>query len=233
MQATISASGTLEPEDVVDVGAQVVGQIIAFGEDPVTHKPIDYGSEVEPGPFSPGSMTPSTRRRWTSRALLVSAQAKVQEAKAQEASAAAKVDQAKANVEVADANVSLAKARATQSDRDWAAPRSWLPRRPCAPSDVDAAEAAFGTNRASVGVNEATLIQAKASVNDAEAALKQATATVADSEAAVNTAQAQLEQDELNLSYCVIKSPVKGVIIDRRVNIGQTVCRASTRPACS
>jgi HlyD family secretion protein len=28
---TISATGTLEPEEVVDVGAQVAGQILAFG----------------------------------------------------------------------------------------------------------------------------------------------------------------------------------------------------------
>ena len=120
LKATISASGTLEPEDVVDVGAQVVGQIIAFGEDPVTHKPVDYGSQVEPGTVLARIDDAVYKAKVDqSRALLVSAQAKVQEAKAQEASASAKVDQAKANVEVADANVSLAKARATQSDRDW------------------------------------------------------------------------------------------------------------------
>src|SRR6516162_3735635 len=61
LRATITASGTLEPEDIVDVGAQVVGQIIGFGGDLQGHggvalidqygqpKPIDYGSEVEPG----------------------------------------------------------------------------------------------------------------------------------------------------------------------------------------
>ncbi len=31
--ATISATGTLEPEAAVDVGAQVAGVIIAFGKD--------------------------------------------------------------------------------------------------------------------------------------------------------------------------------------------------------
>ena len=59
----------------------------------------------------------------------------------------------------------------------------------------------------------------------------QATASVADAEAAVNTAQAQLEQDELNLTYCVIKSPIKGVIIDRRVGIGQTVQSSFNTPS--
>ena len=48
--STISATGTVEPEEVVDVGAQVAGLIVEFGADP--HDPtklIDYGSVVEKG----------------------------------------------------------------------------------------------------------------------------------------------------------------------------------------
>src|SRR6266699_3120394 len=46
--ATIGATGTVEPEEVVDVGAQVAGQISAFGKDK-NGKSIDYGSAVEQG----------------------------------------------------------------------------------------------------------------------------------------------------------------------------------------
>src|ERR1041384_4574854 len=46
--ATIEATGTVEPEEVVDVGAQVAGQIISFGKEK-NGKPIDYGSVVEEG----------------------------------------------------------------------------------------------------------------------------------------------------------------------------------------
>src|SRR5436305_2221970 len=46
--ATISATGTIEPVEVVDVGAQVAGQIISFGKDK-EGKTIDYGSTVEEG----------------------------------------------------------------------------------------------------------------------------------------------------------------------------------------
>src|SRR6185437_4570483 len=46
--ATIGATGTLEPEEVVDVGAQVQGRIIKFGPDPkLSQKTIDYNTEVE------------------------------------------------------------------------------------------------------------------------------------------------------------------------------------------
>src|SRR6476646_7995884 len=46
--STISATGTLEPEEVIDVGAQVAGLIVEFGTDS-NHKQVDYRSPVEPG----------------------------------------------------------------------------------------------------------------------------------------------------------------------------------------
>src|SRR5262245_42673015 len=46
--ATVTATGTLEPEEVIDVGAQVAGQIQSFGTGS-DGKPIDYGSPVDAG----------------------------------------------------------------------------------------------------------------------------------------------------------------------------------------
>src|SRR6516162_7424500 len=48
VSSSISASGTIEPEEVVDVGAQVAGLIKTFGTD-VDGKAIDYGSVIEEG----------------------------------------------------------------------------------------------------------------------------------------------------------------------------------------
>ena len=51
--STIGATGTVEPEEVVDVGAQVMGLILEFGPDPRDPaKVIDYGSVVEKGTVS-------------------------------------------------------------------------------------------------------------------------------------------------------------------------------------
>jgi HlyD family secretion protein len=44
-------------------------------------------------------------------------------------------------------------------------------------------------------------------------------------------AQAMLDKAQRNLGFCTIKSPVKGVIIDRRVNIGQTVVASLNAPS--
>src|SRR5262249_48271773 len=73
--------------------------------------------------------------------------------------------------------------------------------------------------------------QSKAAVKDAEAALMDTIAAVADAEANVNDAKAALLQDEINLRYCTIKSPVKGTIIDRRVTLGQTVQSSFNTPS--
>jgi HlyD family secretion protein len=83
---TIGATGTVEPEEVVDVGAQVAGKIEAFGTAPDgSGKAIDYGSSVEEG----------TVLAQIDDALY---QADVEQARAQ-------LEQAKATVAVGDASV--------------------------------------------------------------------------------------------------------------------------------
>src|SRR3989442_15964487 len=49
--ATITATGTIEPVEVIDVGAQVAGLIKSFGKDK-NENAIDYGSVIEEGKIS-------------------------------------------------------------------------------------------------------------------------------------------------------------------------------------
>jgi HlyD family secretion protein len=49
--------------------------------------------------------------------------------------------------------------------------------------------------------------------------------------AAVEMAKANLETAQTNVDYCTITSPVKGVIVDRRVNMGQTVVSSLSAPS--
>ena len=50
-----------------------------------------------------------------------------------------------------------------------------------------------------------------------------AMADIQSSEAKLKQAESQLDSSKVDLTYTIIKSPIDGVIIDRRVNIGQTV----------
>ena len=48
LMSVINASGTVEPEELVNVGAQVSGKIMSFGVD-ANGKQVDYGSKVTKG----------------------------------------------------------------------------------------------------------------------------------------------------------------------------------------
>lgn len=58
----------------------------------------------------------------------------------------------------------------------------------------------------------------------------QAEDAVAGARAQLAVAQAQLARDKTNLSYTVIRSPVSGTVIDRSVDVGQTVAASFQTP---
>ena len=90
--STINTTGTIEPEEVVDVGAQVAGRIESFATDPVDpSKTISYGSRVEQG---------------TVLARLDSALFQ------------ARLDQARGRVAKAEADIEQAQAKLRQADRE-------------------------------------------------------------------------------------------------------------------
>jgi HlyD family secretion protein len=189
LAATISATGTVEPEEVVDVGAQVAGQIVAFGKDK-TGKTIDYGSVVEQG--------------------TVLAQIDDTLYAADLAVARAQLQQARAGADRSVADLGQLQAKLVQAEQDWNRAKELGPSDALSQSDYDASRSAYEVAKANVAVGKAAIVQAKDTISQAEAALTRA---------------------QRNLDYCTIKSPVKGVIIDRRVNIGQTVVASLNAPS--
>jgi HlyD family secretion protein len=187
--ATISATGTIEPVEVVDVGAQVAGRISSFGTD-VEGKTIDYRSVVEEG------------------ALLAKIDDSVYAAEL--GVAKAQLEQDQAGELSAAANLEQAKAKFVQAEADWKRAEELSRSQLIATADYDSAKATQQVAKANVAVAEAALAQSKASTIQAQAAVEKA---------------------QRNLDFCTIKSPVKGVIIDRRVNIGQTVVASLNAPS--
>jgi len=57
-----------------------------------------------------------------------------------------------------------------------------------------------------------------------------ATAELAEAEASVTINEAALESAQANLGYCKITAPVDGIVIARKVDLGQTVIAAMTTP---
>jgi len=193
--AGISATGTLEPEEVVDIGAQVTGQILSFGND-TEGKSIDYGSQVEEGMLLAkvdNSLYAINKKQ---------AQAQLQQAQSAVLAAEAGLLQSKAKLE-------QARAQFNQSKKDWERAEKLGPSESLSHSAFDVYQSAFEA--------------AKANVSAAEAACEVSNAQIATSKAAVMQAQAAIQLADRNLGYCTISSPVKGIVIDRRVDVGQTM----------
>jgi HlyD family secretion protein len=174
--ASVTATGTLEPVEAIDVGAQVAGQIKSFGTDP-DGKPIDFGSIVEPGTIL---------------------------AKLDDSIYLSQVGQARANVLKAEADLGQLRAKLNKAERDWNRIRRLMTSKGVvADAEHDLAQSDLETAKASLQVGEAAVAQARE----------------------------VLKQAETNLSYTTIRSPVKGVILDRRVNVGQTVVASLNAPS--
>lgn len=175
LAATIGATGTIEPMEVVDVGAQVEGRISVFGSD-TEGRTVDYGSTVQQG------------------ALLT---------KIDDSVYAADLSVAKAGELSAEANVEQMNAKLDQAAAEWKRAQELFQNKLISQVDFDTDKANFEVARANVSVANSGVAQARA----------------------------DLEKAQRNLDFCTINSPVSGVIIDRRVNIGQTVVSSLNAPS--
>ena len=204
MLVTISATGTLEPEEVVDVGAQVMGRIKELGIDPRSgsdpkyqDKHIDYNSAVKEGDLL----------------------AQIDPALFQ-----ATYDQAKASLARAEADLMQSKAKETQTKAEWERAQRLREVKLQTGSSIERLGNQMPAPTTIKGISDADFILAKANYEVAQA-------NVNVTKAAVEQAQAMLFSAKTNLDYTTIKSPVDGTIIDRRVNIGQTVVASLNAPS--
>jgi HlyD family secretion protein len=170
----VLATGTIEPEEVVDVCAPVAGTIASFGADPRSPgKSIGWNSPVEVG------------------TVLAQIDSDLY---------AARVERERAGCVRAEAELAQARINLERAEAQWKRAQGLEKSKATPGPDFDLAALNDKAAKASVTVAEAALAQNKA-------ALKQA---------------------EIELGYTTIKSPVKGTVIDCRVNVGQMVGPANT-----
>ena len=172
---SISATGTIEPEEVIDVGAQIVGRIKSFGPDGQSEgKTIDYGSRVKEGDIL---------------------------AQLDDSQLTAELEKAKANRRLAEAELDRSQARHAPDRAEF--PTAEALRDTDSESQYEMALAEREMAQAEVAVAEARLEQSKIA----------------------------LQQAEISLSYATIRAPIDGLLIDRRVNVGQTVVAGLNAPS--
>src|SRR5882672_10845570 len=133
---TISATGTVEPEEVVDVGAQIAGKIKEFGKDR-NGKMIDYGSTVEEG------------------TILAQIDDELYQSDVEQAYA--QLEQARSNVLRAQADLEQMKAKLFQAEQNWKRAQELGPSRALSATDYDSYRANYETAKAAVAVGDATI----------------------------------------------------------------------------
>ncbi|MCL4204442.1 MAG: efflux RND transporter periplasmic adaptor subunit [Pirellulaceae bacterium] len=171
----VGATGTVEPVEIIDVGAQIVGSVKSFGPDANRPgKTIDFGSQVRQGDVL---------------------------AQLDDSPHQAELEKAQANLKLVEAEVKRFCVRRDQSERD-----------------VERAKQL----RETISVGEWEGILAEFEIAKADLAMSQAKR---------EQAEIVARQAEINLAYTTIRAPVDGVVLDRRVNVGQTVVAGLNAPS--
>ena len=181
LQATVSASGAVNPVTQVSVGTQISGQIKELY--------VDFNSEVRAGQLI-ALIDPETYEY------------RVRQAQAD-------VDAAKAALLTQQAGLSKAKVDADFAMRDAERKKQLVDKQFIAASEADSSMAVARS-----------LVE---SVKVVEAQIKSAVATVAQREAGLAQARIDLERTK-------ITSPVRGIVIKRAIEKGQTVAASLQAP---
>jgi HlyD family secretion protein len=166
----VTATGTLEPTNEVEVGSEVSGTIKSIE--------VDYNSKVK-----------------VDQVL-----ARLDTLKLE-----AQVTQARATLESAKADVLQAQATLKETQ-----------------SKLEQYQKARGLSN--------NKVPSQTEFNAAEAAFERAKANCASTNAAVSKAQAALDAGQTDLSKAVIRSPINGIVLTRKVEIGQTVAASLETP---
>lgn len=170
LTTTVSATGNLEPIDIIDVGIEVSGTI--------TDVLVDYNDHVRVGEL----MARIDTTKLTSNVI-----------------------SAKAALARFQANVAGAKASLANAQNEW--------------ERIHKMYSSTGGNYPS-----------KQAVDEADNALLSAKAAVAAAIAQTRQSKAELAAGEDNLRKAVVVSPIDGIVLNRKVEPGQTVVAAMQTP---
>jgi HlyD family secretion protein len=227
IELDIVASGTLEPEELIDIGAQVQGQIRYFGRDPLDNRSAVVSAGLTgmlagngAGPLNAAALLSDRRDRTLTGGWKVVDYNAVLE----EGTLLAQLDDSIYRSQVEQFEAALPGAQATLAGAQAALQ--------VAKADYELAEGEDAIARnGGKSVTEQELFERRLAVKQKLAAVKKAEADLKKAEADLKKAEADLKLAQVNLGYTTIRSPVKGVVIDRRVNVGQTVVASLNAPS--
>ncbi|MDP3548211.1 MAG: efflux RND transporter periplasmic adaptor subunit, partial [Phreatobacter sp.] len=221
--AAVNATGSINPISTVVVGSQVSGQVLEIT--------ADHNSQVEAGQVL-ARLDPTQVK-----ARLDGARADLANVRAARVVQLAQIEQARSEINRAeavrlDATAKLAQVEAqlAEAERNLARQRELGSRGTVAQAVIDTARANAESQRAGRDSARAQIASADASKRSIEAALRVAEAQIGTIEAQIAQREAVVRQIEVDLANTEIRSPVKGTVVQRSVELGQTVAASLQAP---
>ena len=92
--------------------------------------------------------------------------------------------------------------------------------------NLNNAQASVDLAQANEARNRSLFVQQYVSKQDLDTSVQALQSAKAQRE----VARAQLKRDQVNLSYAIVRSPVSGVVVDRQIDVGQTVASSFQTP---
>jgi HlyD family secretion protein len=220
---SVVATGALTPVSTVQVGSEVSGQIkeihadfnteVALGEVIALIDPVTFALAVEQ---AAAEVDVAESAVLMQRAVLERFEAEV--------------DNARAALETSEALSARARALAGEAVREVARKRALVERGSAPAAELERAQSLMQAEAAQQAAVEAQERGQLATVRSVEAQWRTAEAQLVNAEAVVRQRRAALRHAEIQLERTVIRAPVQGVVIQRRVEEGQTVAAALEAP---
>jgi HlyD family secretion protein len=207
--AVVTSTGTVNPLNTVKVGSQISGNIIELL--------VDYNSPVNK------DQVIARIDDAVYRAQLDQAKAQLSLARSQLLEKQKDILAAQANVDSAAAQLDSAQASLRETKLQYERIAKLRETKTVAQSAFDEIQAKRDNARSAVEVAKATVQTANAQLQRVQAQEKGARALIDERRAALTLA-------EVRLNYCTIRSPINGTVIERAVDVGQTVAASLQSP---
>ena len=221
--ATVNATGTINPTTTVIVGSQLSGQVVEML--------ADYNSPVKAGQVVARLNSDQIR------AKLDAARADLEQTRAMKLVQEAQIERVLADTEKAraaeaeiEAQIARNEALLADAERTYQRQSELRVRGFTTEAAHDAARTTRDAQLASLQSVKAQLNSAKAQLAGLAADLRVAEAQLAAAAAQIAQREATVRQIEVDLRNTEIRSPVSGVVVQRQVELGQTVAAALQSP---
>ena len=205
----VQATGTINPVNTVPVGSVVSGNVVAINVDFNSKvKKNDILAQIDPIPF---------------QTSLAQAQASYQNSVANETNLEAQIETSRANVATMKANIAKAHATSIDMGTQLTRTKTLADQGVLSAQQRDDAQANYDEAVAAENATVAQEKQSEAQLASTVAQRDQAKAQALMKKAAVNSAK-------LQLSYCTIRAPIDGTVVNRTVTLGQPVAASLQAP---